>query len=257
MSRRIKLIIQYDGSAYNGWQIQPSGVTIQGLLQESLFRVTGEKVSITAAGRTDAGVHAIEQVAMFDSVSVLGADVIKKAANAVLPPDIRVVDAGDAEGRFHPRYDATGKRYTYVIANMRDIPPFIHKYVWCFKIPLDLGAMKSASACLLGKHDFSSFRGSGCGSRSPVKEIHAIEVEKADSMPFLFTQFRGNFIILSIEADAFLRHMARNIVGTVTEVGRGRMSPDRIKEILKSKDRKLAGPAAPPCGLFLEKVFYD
>ncbi len=255
-SRRIVLSVQYDGSAYNGWQIQPSGATIQGLVQECLHKLTGERVRVIAAGRTDAGVHAIEQIAAFDSGSRLPLVVIKSALNALLPADIRIMDIREAEDDFHPRYSARSKRYSYIIANTGDIPPFIRAYVWRIKIPLDVEAMRGASAYLIGRHDFSSFRGAGCGAKNPVRNILCLETEKVCGVTFFFTTFYGDFIRISMEADAFLRHMVRNITGTLVEVGRGKIGPETVRNILESKERRLAGPTAPPHGLFLEKIFY-
>lgn len=250
------MTLQYDGSAYNGWQVQRSGITIQGLLQDCIYRVTGEKISVVGAGRTDAGVHAIEQIAAFDSSSRLNINVIKRALNALLPPDIRVMDIQEVKGDFHPRYSARRKRYCYMIADMEDVPVFIQKYVWWVRVPLDREAMRAASTYLLGSHDFSSFKGSGCGARNPVRNVFYLEIERLHESIFLFTRSHGDFIRVSIEADAFLRHMARNIVGTLVEAGRGRINPEMIGDILERKERRLAGPTAPPHGLFLEKVFY-
>ncbi len=255
--RRIRLTLQYDGSAYQGWQVQASGVTIQGLLQDCIYRLTGERVKVIGAGRTDAGVHALEQVAAFDSGSGLHVDVIGRALNAMLPQDIRVMDAKDVEGDFHARYSARSKCYVYVLANMRDVPVFMDRYVWSITCPLDLEAMKAASACLIGRHDFTSFRGSGCGAKNAVRTVHSLEVKKLCEAAFLFARFRGEFITITVEADAFLRHMVRNMVGTLVEAGRGRLSPERVKVILESRDRRLAGPTAPAKGLFLQNVSYE
>lgn len=254
--RRIVLRLQYDGSAYNGWQIQPSGITIQGLLEDRLYRLTGERVKVIGAGRTDAGVHAVEQVAAFDSSSLLDARVIKRALNALLPQDIRITGISVEEGDFHPRYSAHSKRYFYIIAEGKDIPVFINRYVWAVRTCLDLEAMRAAAEYLCGSHDFSSFRGAGCGARNPVRHVYRIEVARLKKATFFFTEFPCNLIKLSIEADAFLRHMVRNIVGTLVEVGRGKIMPEAIKDILESRDRRLAGPTAPPQGLFLEGIIY-
>jgi len=254
--RRIRLTLQYDGSAYNGWQVQASGVTIQGLLQDCIHRLTGERVNVIGAGRTDAGVHAIEQIAAFDSGSGVHVDVMKRALNAMLPPDIRVQGVSEAEMDFHPRYDARSKRYVYLIANMGHVPVFIHRYVWWVRFPLDLAAMRAASAALLGNHDFSSFRGAGCGAKNPVRNISCLEVARLQEAVFLFTKFQGDFIRISVEANAFLRYMVRNIVGTLVEAGRGKTDPAGVKDILEARERKAAGPTAPPSGLFLEKVIY-
>lgn len=256
MSKRIKLTLQYDGSAYNGWQVQTTGITIQGVIEDCIYRLTGEKASVIGAGRTDAGVHAIEQIAAFDSQSRLDINVIKRALNALLPPDIRVIKIKEVERDFNPRQSARSKRYSYVIANIRDVPVFVQKYVWWIKAPLDVEAMRAASAHLLGSHDFSSFRGSACGAKNPVKKVFFLEIERFHDAIFIFTRFQGDFIIISFEADAFLRHMVRSIVGTLVEVGIKRITPEAVKKILESKDRRLAGPTAPPSGLFLEKVIY-
>jgi tRNA pseudouridine38-40 synthase len=211
---------------------------------------------VIGAGRTDAGVHAVEQVAVFDSGSGLHDDVIKRALNAMLPADIRVTDIKEVEGYFHPRYNARSKCYVYMLANMREVPAFIDRYVWRITCPLDLEAMRAAAAALVGKHDFTSFRGSGCSAKNPVRTVYRIDVEELCEIPFLFTTFRGEFIKLAVDADAFLRHMVRNMVGTLVEAGRGKLSPERMRVILESRDRRLAGPTAPAKGLFLEKVRY-
>ncbi len=256
MARRVRLTLQYDGSGYGGWQVQPRVTTIQGCLQDCIFRLTGERVAVIGAGRTDAGVHAIEQVAAFDSGSGLHIDVIKRALNVMLPQGIRVMDAMDVGGDFHPRYNARAKRYAYVLANMREVPVFMDRYVWRITCPLDLEVMRAASLSLIGKHDFTSFRGSGCGAKNPVRTVRSLEVQKLSEAFFLAATFRGEFIKITVEADAFLRHMVRNMVGTLVEAGRGKLSPERMKGILESRDRRLAGPTAPAKGLFLEKVSY-
>lgn len=255
-NRKILVHIQYDGTNYVGWQIQPQGLTIQGLLEDSLLRLTGQRVKVIGAGRTDAGVHAIEQIASFETAVDYSLDVIKKALNSMLPEDIRIMKIAEAGEDFHARYSAIKKRYIYVIANDKDLPVFLNRYVWWIKVPLKIDAMIEASRLLLGTHDFSSFRGSGCSAKSTVRTIYSINLEKTEVVPFIFTEFKGNFIIVTIEAEAFLRHMVRNIVGTIVEVGKGRFSPEMIKGILNAKDRRLAGPTAPSKGLFLERVIY-
>lgn len=255
-NRKILMHIQYDGTRYNGWQIQPSGLTIQRILQDCILRITGEKVKVTGSSRTDSGVHAIEQIATFETSSTLSLDVVKRALNATLPEDIRILKIREVWEDLHARYSAERKRYVYMIANDSDIPVFLKRYVWWVKIPLNLDSMREASRSLLGTHDFSSFRGSGCGAKNTVRTIYSINLEKIDRVPFIFTEFKGNFIKVTIEANAFLRHMVRNIVGTLVEVGKGRLSPEIIKEILDAKDRRLAGPTAPSKGLFLEKIYF-
>ena len=254
--RRMRMILQYDGTAYRGWQVQRTGTTIQGLLQDMISRLTGERVQVVGAGRTDAGVHALAQVASFDTSSRLEPPALQRGLNALLPPDIRVTVLDEVTSEFHPRYSAHGKRYIYLMANMKQVPVFIGRYMWVIRAPLDTAGMNAAAGYLMGRHDFSSFRGAKCGSRNTERTIHSIEVERKEEVMFLFVGFRGTFIRLSIEADGFLRHMARNITGTLVEVGRGMAEPRKIIEILASRDRKVAGPTAPAKGLFLERVFY-
>lgn len=254
--RKIRLTIQYDGSSYNGWQVQPRGATVQGLLEDVIEKITGERVHVIGAGRTDAGVHAIEQVASFGSSSGLTHDVLKRALNALLPRDVKIIAVEDSEADFHPRFSSVRKRYVYLIANTETVPVFVDRYVWRIRFPLNVEQMSAASVFILGSHDFSSFRGAGCNARNSVREVYSLDVEKSDEMQFLFSGFRGAFIKFSIEADGFLRHMVRNIVGTLVEVGRGRIGSEALKDILVSRERRFAGPTAPAKGLFLERVIY-
>lgn len=254
--RRIRLRIQYDGASYNGWQVQPKGTTVQGLLEEAIRKITGEAVHVAGAGRTDAGVHALGQVASFNSSSGLANNVISKALNALLPRDVRVTAVEDAEADFHARYSSLRKRYVYLVANTGTVPVFVDRYAWWIRFPLNVEHIRTSAAFICGRHDFSSFRGSGCGARNPNREVYSLEVERSDEINFLFTGFRGGFITFKIEADGFLRHMVRNIVGTLVEVGRGRIEPGVMEEILLARDRRLAGPTAPARGLFLERVIY-
>jgi tRNA pseudouridine38-40 synthase len=182
--------------------------------------------------------------------------IIKRALNALLPPDVRVMDIDEVAADFHPRHSAKGKRYVYLIANMRDVPVFVCRYAWRVKEPLDLDAMRSASVHLLGCHDFSSFRATGCSSKHPLRTIREIRIERLCEAPFPCGGLKGEFVRITVEADAFLRHMVRAIVGTLVEVGRGNLSPEMIGDILEGRDRRRAGPTAPPQGLFLKKVFY-
>jgi tRNA pseudouridine38-40 synthase len=263
LMRNIRLAIQYVGTNYNGWQIQKPAVsspkniiTIQGVLQETIKKITGEDAKVIGAGRTDAGVHAIEQIASFKTLSGLSAVVIKRALNANLPDDIRIIDACDVELDFHPRYDAKSKSYFYVISNSHIISPFLYRYEWKIPHKLNFEEMKHASGFLKGRHDFTAFRASGCSAKNPVRTIFNISIERFDTIDFMDTGLSGSFLKISIEADAFLRHMARNIVGTLVKVGKGIIKTAEIKEILLSKDRRLAGQTAPAKGLFLEKVRY-
>lgn len=250
------MLIEYDGSAYHGWQIQEQGDTLQGILEDRIFRVTGEQSRITGASRTDAGVHALGQVAAFKTDSLLEPATIKKAMNAVLPQDIRILDASEADASFHPREDAKQKSYFYLITNQYTSSVFFSRYSWLVRQHIDVGAMTDASRMLLGEHDFSSFMGAGSDVRSAVRKIFSLHIERLETMNFMTAVMRGNFIKISIEANGFLRHMVRNIVGTLVEVGRGRIRIERIREILISGDRRRAGQTVPAHGLFLERIDY-
>ncbi|MBF0559264.1 MAG: tRNA pseudouridine(38-40) synthase TruA [Nitrospirae bacterium] len=254
--RNIKLVMQYDGTHYHGWQVQPGTATIQSVLQERIATITGEEISSIAAGRTDAGVHALAQVAAFKTTSRLSCDTLKNALNALLPGDIRITAASDADLSFHPRYDAKGKVYFYIVANMQVLSPFLHNYAWRVPQPLDLQSMCSAANFMHGTHDFTSFRASGCGAKTPIKTIFHSTIERLDSLEFMTAGLSGNFLKLRIEGDGFLRHMVRNIAGTIVEIGKGKISPDMIEKLFIAKDRRLAGPTAPARGLFLERVNY-
>lgn len=254
--RYIRLLIEYDGTNYHGWQSQKSGGTIQDIICAALSGITGEQVKLIGASRTDAGVHALGQVAVFGSGSTLETEVIMRALNAKLPPDIRILDAGETDADFHPRYDASKKSYFYLLSTSRRHSAFLYKYVWYVNAEVNIASVKEAASTVLGEHDFSSFRGSGCGAKNPVRTVLAADITRLDEMSFMTASIKGDFIKIKIEANAFLRHMVRNIVGTLVEVGRGRISPSEFKKILESCDRKAAGPTAPAKGLFLDKITY-
>ncbi len=254
--RYIKLKIEYDGTNYHGWQSQKPGGTIQDVIQEKIQSITGEEVRLTGASRTDAGVHALEQVAVFSTRSHLDEAVIMRALNAKLPEDIRIMDAAETGEHFHPRYDAGKKSYFYIISENRRHSAFLHRYIWYVHFPLDIELMAKAASILLGEHDFSSFRGSGCSAKHPVRTIYAADIERIDEISFMTAVMRGNFIRFRIEGNAFLRHMVRNIVGTLIEAGKGSMSLETFNRVLQSRDRTTAGPTAPARGLFLEKITY-
>lgn len=254
--RNIRIDLQYDGTGYHGWQVQPDSVTIQGTLQATIKRITGEDVKVIGAGRTDAGVHALGQVAAFKTASSISHAVFKNALNALLPYDIRVMAACDEKEDFNPRFNAISKHYLYVISNSGIVSPFFFKYAWRLPQELDIEAMASALRFLEGTHDFSAFRASGCGAKNPERTITKVSIRKLCHLDFMTVRMEGRFIAISIQGDAFLRHMVRNIAGTVAEIGKGEMKPEDIKAILLSKDRKKAGPTAPAKGLFLEIVDY-
>ncbi len=254
--KKIKLLLEYDGTAYLGWQIQKKGRTIQGVLEEKILKITGERSKVIGASRTDAGVHALGQMATFRTESMLLPEKIKGALNALLPNDIRVLEASEVNEAFHPRDSAKRKSYFYIIANQKESSAFLYRYAWMVQQPIDLKSMTDAAEILIGMHDFSSFKGSGSSTKGPVREIFSLVVEKLEKLDFMTISIEGEFIEIMIEADGFLRHMVRNIVGTLVEIGRGRIPANRIKDILKSCDRRLAGPTAPVNGLFLKRIMY-
>ncbi len=254
--KHIKLIIEYDGTSYQGWQTQKSGLTIQDIICKTVSGITGEEIKLLSASRTDAGVHALGQVAVFSTDSSLDSNTLKIALNAKLPIDMRIVETEELTSVFHPRYQAVKKSYFYLIEKTQKQSVFLHRYAWRVPVTLDLAGMEKASAFFLGEYDFSAFRGAGCGAKTTIRTVHSITVSRHDYIDFMTAKIQGDFIKIHIEANAFLRHMVRNIVGTLVEVGKGRTSPETVLNIIQSCDRKMAGPTAPAKGLFLEKVFY-
>jgi tRNA pseudouridine38-40 synthase len=254
--RKLKLCIEYDGTAFHGWQTQKNKPTIQAILEEAILRITGENSKVISASRTDAGVHAFGQVAAFRTRSSLEPETIQKALNALLPYDIRILEVTDVNDAFHPRYDAIKKSYFYIIANQRSSSAFLYRYTWTVQQTLNRAVMKEAAHVLVGTHDFSAFQGAGSIVKNPEREIFSLSIEDLKSLDFMTTRFNGHFIKIRIEANGLLRHMVRNIVGTLVEIGRGRISSDKMRDILESRNRRLAGPTAPSNGLFLEKIMY-
>jgi tRNA pseudouridine38-40 synthase len=255
--RNIKLLIQYDGTGYHGWQSQKQGEsTVQSVLEECIVRLTG-KGGLKGAGRTDSGVHALGQVALFRTSSELPVSKIKRALNAMLPEDIRILSVEQANEHFHPRFGAVSKSYLYLIANMDTVSPFLGRYLWKVPRKLDFKAMKAAAEGMVGRHDFKAFMGAGSGVKDTTREITALTVKSSSSVNFLGFKLSGRFIKIEVDGDGFLRHMVRNIVGTLVEIGKGKVETGSIKDILASGDRKLAGPTAPARGLFLVKVEYE
>lgn len=247
MPRRVKLTVAYDGTAYAGWQVQPNGRSIQATMEEALARILQEPVRLRAAGRTDAGVHAREQVVDFSDAGARGLETIVHGGNALLPPDIRVLTAAAAPETFDARRHATEKEYRYFLYLSPVDSPFLSRYAWHIEKPLDLDAVREGLSHLVGEHDFSSFRGQGCNAASPVRTVFRAEVARHD-VPGLFS--------IDVAGAGFLRHMVRNIVGTVVNAGKGKHSADHVGEILRARDRSAAGVNAPPHGLFLWRVAY-
>lgn len=244
-SRNIKLIIEYDGTDYSGFQLQPGKRTVQGELEKALRTITKEHVRITGAGRTDTGVHAIGQVISFRTKCTIPTDRMAPALNSVLPRDIIARDASEEPNEFDARHSALSRAYRYVILN--DAMPSVLnvRYVWCVSDGLDIRAMKRAAKHLIGVHDFTSFSAMGKKTESRVRELLEIAVRRED-----------NCIIIDVKANAYLRSMVRIIIGTLVEVGQGRRKARDIKDILELRDRRMAGKTAPPQGLVLVEVTY-
>lgn len=243
--RNIKLKIEYDGTKYHGWQYQPNAITIQGVMEGQIGRIVNEKVTLSASGRTDAGVHALNQVANFKTASMVSCEDLTRGLNALLPPDIAIKDVAEVDDDFHSRFSATGKVYLYQVLNRSYPSALLSRYSWFIRYPMNIELMNEAVVHIVGKHDFSSFRASSCGAPHPVKEVRS-------------AQFRmeGALLLFEIEATGFLHHMVRNLTGTLVEVGMGRRTIGSFKELIEKKDRRLAGITAPPQGLFLKDVKY-
>lgn len=246
--KNIRLVLAYDGRNYHGWQRQGRGeVTIQGILERAVERMTGEPVTLIASGRTDAGVHALHQVCNFITGTGIDPESIQRGLNSIIPDDIRVRRAEYAPLTFHSRYGARSKTYEYRVLNRREPEVFLRLYTWHIPGRLDSDKMAECLRLLQGRRDFSSFRSSGSGNIDPVREMRRAEIQVPgeDLLYFVF------------EADGFLRHMVRNIMGTLVAVGRGKMDVRGFEEVLESRDRRRAGVKAPPQGLFLKMVRYQ
>jgi tRNA pseudouridine38-40 synthase len=237
------IVLSYDGTDFHGWQRQPKKRTIQGSLEDTLAKIAQKKVTVIGAGRTDAGVHAQGQVANFKAALRLSEAELKKALNALLPGAIRVIELKKAAMNFHARRDAKAKVYQYRIFHDREINPFVLRYVLHWPHPLNLARMRKAARLFQRQGDFSGF--SSNRLLYPVRKVTRSEIKK-----------RGDEIIYTIEAGGFLRYMVRTIVGTILEVGRGRVSLDQIEDIFREKQRTLSSPTAPAKGLCLMKVVY-
>jgi tRNA pseudouridine38-40 synthase len=245
--RNIKLIIEYDGGAYCGWQRQSNGLAVQQVIEECIGKMIGEEVRITGSGRTDAGVHALHQVANFHTSSRLGERNLLLGINSLLPADIVVRDVCEIPLSFHACFDAVSKVYLYRICN-RPVRPILERnHSWFIWEPLDLARMEEALPVFKGTHDFSSFCSTHTDSVDHIRTILAMTVEKD----------HAGMIDISMEADGFLRYMVRTIVGALVDCGRGKRSWKEVSEILAAKDRRQAGLTAPPQGLFLMDVKYD
>ncbi len=248
--RSFKLLLAYDGTRYQGWQRQAEAATIQGVLEAALARLTGEPVTVHGAGRTDSGVHALGMTAHFRTRSTIPARGLLRGANSILPADIRLLAVEEVDNAFHARYSAVSKTYCYQLSFEPVLLPTMRLYWAWFRPPADPGPMAACLAMIQGTHDFSSFEASGSRAggepRGAVRTIFAARLQQ--DAP---ARFR-----IEIRGDGFLRHMVRNIVGTVVEVGQGRRTVEDFRRLLAARDRRQAGPTAPACGLFLEAVHY-
>jgi len=255
--RNYVIVTEYDGTGYRGWQVQNNGGaktvagerTVQGVIESALFRLFGKKTKVISSSRTDAGVHARAHVSNFRVSSRLDGPSVKRALNGMLPDDVLVKSVREADEDFHSQFTAKSKLYRYIVYNGKDLNVFDRNRVYHFKQPLNEKLMASEASCLIGRHDFTSFRSSHGRTgrpRNPVRTIKVLRVKR-----------RGARVIIDIEADGFLYCMARNIVGTLIEAGRGRLAAGEVKRILRSRDRRKAGPAVPGKGLCLIRVKYD
>jgi tRNA pseudouridine38-40 synthase len=241
---RIALGIEYDGGAFNGYQYQSHAPSVQGALQDALSQVADAPVTLTAAGRTDSGVHATYQVVAFDAPVERTMDAWVRGTNALTPDGIAVLWAVEVPATFHPRFQATARRYMYLFYDLEAASPLLAGRV-TFSRPLKDESMHRAARSLVGEQDFSAFRAAGCQSKTPMRAVHQVNVSRA-----------GGFVLIDITANAFLLHMVRNIAGSLWEVGLSRREPDWIHELLNGRDRSLAAPTAPPDGLYLVDVRY-
>lgn len=245
--RNIRIGLAYDGTAYSGWQVQPGQPTIQAAIESALRGIEGRAVKVHGSGRTDAGVHALGQVASFGLENPIPPENLMKALNRLLPRDIRVLECGEAPANFHARHSAVAKTYEYRICRAEVCPPFVRCYVYHHPYPLDEAAMIAGAAMFEGEHDFRSFASAGGNEmESTVRTIYSSRLGR-----------ESDLLVYRVRGSGFLYHMVRNIVGTLLEVGRGNLAAGDIPGILRAKDRAAAGPMVPAKGLFLVSVEYN
>jgi len=251
VTRTLKLTVSYDGTRFVGWQRQSEGESVQGLLEDALGRFEGAPVTVHGAGRTDAGVHALGQVASVQLTCTHPRDALLRGLNASLPPEVRVTAVDDAAPEFHARFSARSKTYRYVIRNAPIVSPFERAYVWHVPEPLDAQAMQTAAAALIGTHDFAAFGSAGGEVKDTVRTITRSEIQPPT------TDHQPGLLVYEISGSGFLRHMVRAIVGTLVEIGRGWRPAASMSSLVAGRRRADAGATAPPHGLFLVRVDYD
>ena len=245
MAKRFRVVVEYDGTDFSGWQRQVAERTVQGTLEDALKAMTGESVFVRGAGRTDAGVHADGQVATFEIGVNIPPHGLLRGLNSALPPDVALVDVAEAPSDFDARFSARGKVYRYTVWNHFVRSPLRARRAWHVREPLDVEAIRAAAAGLVGDHDFRAFRASDCDRRTTRRIVRGIDVDR-----------QGAVLTIDIEATAFLKNMVRILVGTLIDIGRGRVPPDAVARMLATGDRTIGGMTAPPQGLTLLRVIY-
>lgn len=254
--RNLRLILSYDGAEFAGWQVQPGRTTVQGALASAIGRLSGENVLPQGSGRTDAGVHALAQVASFASASAIPTENWLRALNDILPASIRVLEVTEAAPEFHARKSARAKTYRYRIHRGAVCPPFLARYVWHYPYPLEESAMVAAAGVVVGEHDFTSF---AALDPERVERMAAAENVTTSNVRTIFSSSwtrEGEELIYTVRGSGFLHHMVRNLVGTFLLVGKGTVSLEDLRRILDARDRTAAGPTAPASGLYLVEVEY-
>jgi len=243
--RTIRLTIEYDGSAYSGWQRQPNGLAVQQVVEEALCQLLGQKPDLRSSGRTDAGVHASGMAAAFKTSASLPLKAFVDGTNRFLPPDVAILEAIEVPVGFKPIGDALAKHYRYTILATTVRSPLRRYHAWHIREELDLDAMQAGAANFVGRHDFAAFRASNCAAKTTLRRIDSVEISR-----------EGDTILIDVVGGGFLKNMVRVMVGTLVDIGRRRFAPDHITWLLQDGDRKKAGATAPACGLCLIKVYY-
>lgn len=243
--RNILLTIEYDGTNYAGWQVQPNGLSIQQVVEEALAKMLKEPVRLHSSGRTDAGVHAVGMPASFTTTKTVPLKAFTAGLNGLLPPDVAVRGAREVPLEFHPRREATSKHYRYTLHVSPNRAPLSRLYSWHLRGPLNIDAMREGAGYFVGEHDFAAFRAAGCAAKTTIRRVVSVAVRE-----------QGEFLLVDVKGAGFLRNMVRIMVGTLVETGLGRRSPDTVRELLQCPDRSVAGVTAPPHGLSLIEVSF-